>query len=164
MELHRTTAKTLESKRPSYFFPALKTIVTEYNDDYPTCSSTYATLRVYFGAISPDEISSRLNLEPSRTQFAEVRGPGIMDVPAGWFLTSEGAVDSNDVRRHLDWLLHQIADKSSVFDSLRSAGVSIDVFCYWLSASGHGGPTLSPTQMSVLASLGLDVGFDVYGT
>jgi hypothetical protein len=49
-----------------------------YDDDYPTCDTTFASLRVIQG------------VEPPFT------------------LTSEGKVASRDLRRHLDWLLDQI--------------------------------------------------------
>jgi hypothetical protein len=136
--------------------------VTEYNDDYPTCSSTYATLRIYPGDVSLDDITSRLNVTPTSTQTAEKRPPGVMDLPAGWFLCSKDAVQSRDVRRHIDWILDQIADKSNLFEALRVAGVQADLSCYWATASGHGGPSLWPTQMAILASLGLEIWFDVY--
>ena len=38
----------------------------------------------------------------------------------------------------------------------------MDIFCYWLSASGQGGPTLSPDLMRRLAEAELEIGFDVY--
>jgi hypothetical protein len=39
----------------------------------------------------------------------------------------------------------------------------MDVFCFWLSAQGQGGPILSPEIMKRFGELGLEVGFDVYG-
>lgn len=136
--------------------------MTEYNDDYPTCASTCATLRIYPGSISPDEITARLHVAPSSTQNAEARPPGVKDCASGWFLTSEDAIASKDVRRHLDWILDQIGDKATVFASLRDDGVCADISCYWLTASGHGGPSLWPRQMAVLAALGLEIWFDFY--
>ena len=43
--------------------------MTEYNDDYPTCSSTYATLRIYPGDVSLDGITARLDVTPTSTQL-----------------------------------------------------------------------------------------------
>ena len=53
--------------------------VTEYHDDYPTCLSTYATLRIYPGDVLPDDITSRLKVTPTSTQVAEERPPGVMN-------------------------------------------------------------------------------------
>jgi hypothetical protein len=136
--------------------------VSEYNDDYPTCESTYATLRIYPGDVSLDEIGGRLGFAPTSVQAGEIRPPGMKDFPAGWFLTSKGAVDSRDIRRHLDWILDRIADKTTVFDELRDAGIQGDISCFWASASGHGGPSLWPRQMALLGMLGLQIEFDVY--
>jgi hypothetical protein len=38
----------------------------------------------------------------------------------------------------------------------------MDISCYWLSFSGHGGTSVRPAQMSELARLGLEQWFDVY--
>lgn len=136
--------------------------MTEYNDDYPTCSSTFATLCIYPGIVSVDEVTMRLALAPSSSQAEETRPPGVKDRPAAWFLTSKGVVESKDIRRHLDWILNQLADKSRVFDALRDDGALACISCYWATAVGHGGPSLWPTQMAILASLGLEISFDFY--
>jgi len=137
-----------------------------YDDGYPTCAETYATLRIYPGDLDPSSVTERLAIEPSTWQR---RGESqrIMGVPKvatinGWFLSSEGRIVSRDSRRHLDWLLDQIAAKAPSLRSLRDEGSRIDICCKWLSASGHGGPTLSPTQMRRLAELDLELWFDIY--
>ena len=78
-----------------------------YNDDYKTCSTTYATLRII--GLSPDEVTLRLGVSPTDS-FArgDVRHAARMRHD-GWFLSSKEAVDSKDVRRHLDWILDQLA-------------------------------------------------------
>ncbi len=136
--------------------------VTEYDDNYTTCSATFATLRIYPGELSVEEVTSLLNIEPTSTQAAEERPRGVRNRPAGWFLTSEGAVESRDVRRHVDWILDQIENKSDVFQAFRKSEVQAGISCYWVSASGHGGPSLWPCQMTMLGLLGLEICFDVY--
>lgn len=43
------------------------------------------------------------------------------------------------------------------------AGVSrADVFCYWVSATGTGGPEFSPEVLERLARNRLTLGFDIY--
>jgi hypothetical protein len=39
---------------------------------------------------------------------------------------------------------------------------SADVFCYWVSATGNGGPDLSPQVLGRLAARELVLGFDIY--
>jgi hypothetical protein len=47
-------------------------------------------------------------------------------------------------------------------ESLRKDGWRFSVFCYWLSKTGEGGPTLSLPQLSKLTRFNLEVGFDCY--
>lgn len=130
----------------------------DYSDDYATCAETYATLRIYTGRNTPQRVTAALGLTASRllNQEGEAR-------PNAWLLSSKGAIDSLDVRRHVDWLLVRIVDKRAELSSLQSEpGVWMDVFCYWRSTQGHGGPALSPNQMKTLADLNLSIGFDCY--
>jgi hypothetical protein len=136
-------------------------------DEYPTCARTFVTLRIYPESLDPDEVTARLGIQPTSWQRrGQVRNPASeRPVPAklhGWFLTSKGAVESRDVRRHLAWLLAQLGPRADAIRDLQAGGCRMDVFCYWLSRNGHGGPAVSPAQMSQLARLGLELGFDVY--
>ena len=132
--------------------------------DYPTCKATYVTLRIYPETLDPSAVTARLGIEPSSWQRrGEGRRPGFPPARLhGWFLSSEGVVDSCDVREHLDWLLARVGVKGEAIDALQAAGCRMDVSCYWLSMSGHGGPTLTPRQMGELARLNLELWFDVY--
>jgi hypothetical protein len=135
-----------------------------YHDTYPTCARTYATLRVFSDELDPSAISHLLKVEPTRSHRAGDAAPpeGRRHWPSnGWLLTTDGVVSSLDVRRHVDWLLDAV-DETELMALIRERGASVDIFCYWESKSGHGGPELSPTQMWRLARLGLSVGFDVY--
>jgi hypothetical protein len=46
--------------------------------------------------------------------------------------------------------------------ALQDEGYQIDLFCFWASTNGHGGPELSHEIMQQLSSLKLNLGFDVY--
>lgn len=133
-------------------------------NDYPTCQRTYATLRIYPGQLDPTEVTSRLGIEPSSFQRrGETTSAGARQARLhGWFLTSEGAVESEDIRRHLDWLLEQIVSRDEAVYSLQADGCVMDVSCFWISRSGHGGPSVLPAQMRELGRLNLELWFDVY--
>jgi len=134
-----------------------------YDDNYPTCAATYATLRIYRDDLDPDEISRRLNVAPSESQKkGEPLRPGRAAPVGGWFLSSKGRVESKDVRRHVVWVLDQLAARGDELLRLRGEGYKVDVSCYWLSAGGHGGPELDHEIMARLVSMGLDIWFDVY--
>jgi hypothetical protein len=138
-----------------------------YNDDYPTCSRTYATLRIYPETLDPVELTGRLGIEPSIWQRrGELVNPNAGKPRTfelhGWFLYSKDSVDSKDLRRHVDWLLAILTPKGEILRSLQNEGCRMDVCCLWDSKSGHGGPTLWPQQMAELARLNLKLWFDVY--
>ena len=127
-----------------------------------TCAATFATLRIYPGDLQPASVTESLGIEPSRIQQrGDLRGKRKLKLN-GWFLRSEHEVESLDLRCHLDWILDQVESKADALGQLQEAGVKADVFCYWLSKHGHGGPTISPDQSRRLASLGLDCSFDIY--
>lgn len=122
--------------------------------DYPTCERTYATLRIYPESLDPAEVTARLGIEPTEWQRrSESRRPGSRPAKLhGWFLTSEGALDSRDVRKHLDWLLARVRPRADALLALQASGCHMDVGCFWVSASGHGGPSVRPAQMRELAA------------
>jgi len=136
------------------------------DDEYASCASTYATLRIYDA--HPHAVSEKLQLRPAAIRIKGERWEtrsGWSSTPSsvnGWFLTSKDAVQSKDVRRHLDWILDQIEPHASALMELQAAHSRMDVTCFWLSAWGHGGPTLSPSIMGRLAALELHLWFDVY--
>ena len=134
-----------------------------YRDDNPTCKATYATLCVHKDDLDPEAVTARLGVAPSKAhREGEGLGPGRTVPTGGWFLSSDGNVESKDVCRHIVWLLDHLSGKENDLLGLREGGHDAYVFCYWLSASGHGGPELSYEVMSRLVSLRLDIAFDVY--
>lgn len=138
-----------------------------FDDEYPTCVETRATLRIYPGDIDPSAISERMGLEPTNWQRrGEVAqwfdGPPRVAPINGWFLQSEAYVESRDSRRHLDWILDRVEPKAEAIRFLQERGCEMDISCTWISRSGHGGPTVSPSQMKRLSELNLELWFDFY--
>jgi hypothetical protein len=140
----------------------------KYNDEYPTCKRTYATLCIYHNDLAPSELSTFLGLRPTHSQqkgkvdLADPTRRNFAPKIGGWFLSSRDKVTSKDNRRHLNWLLDKLNRKRSKLLSLQRKGFSMHISCYWLSTQGHGGPTLSVEIMQRLARLNLEVWFDVY--
>ena len=139
--------------------------MTDYDDAYATCAATYSSLRIFSDTISAEQISRRLSIQPTRTHAvgdpisARVYRPRTTH---GWLLETRGVVDSRDSRRHIDWLLDQLIPAEAELHNLRAEGADANIFSYWVSARGHGGPMISPPQMEKLARLRLDCGWDVY--
>jgi Domain of unknown function (DUF4279) len=121
--------------------------------DYPTCEQTYATLCVYPESLDPSDVTVRLGIEPSHWQRrGESRRPPSRPAKInGWFLSSQGVVESRDVRRHLDWVLSMVVPRAEAILALQAEACRMDVSCFWVSASGHGGPSVQPAQMRELA-------------
>lgn len=137
-----------------------------YDDDYPTCARTWATLRLYPGEIDPNTITQELGIQPSSTnRKGEHRNPHARNPIRihGWFLSSREAVPSRDATRHVDWLIDQLEPARESLRQLQTTGCRMDISCFWESAGcAGGGPLLYPRQMQRLAELGLEIWFDFY--
>ena len=140
---------------------------TPVNDEYGSCERTYAELRVYSGEMAPGDVTTILGIPPtSSIGLGEEKPPNsigrsIVGKLNGWFLSSESAVESKDLRRHLDWLIFKLSPLAPRLHTLQETpGVKISVNCVWWSAGGGGGPTLWPEQMRRLADLNLECSFD----
>ncbi len=130
-----------------------------YIDDYSACERTYATLRIYPSSISTYEISKLLGLKPTQTSLAGVKSALHVN---GWFLSTQEQIESRDCRRHIDWLLDQIESVQDDFIELLTKEVEVDIFCFWVSSTGNGGPTISPHQMGRLVKFNLIVSWDIW--
>ena len=116
----------------------------------------YASLLVYPGSLPPVDVTARLQIQPTTTQEASGTKP------AGWFLSSQQQVNSDQLNDHIDWILDRLEGKAQELEGMRAIGARTEVSVYWFSPNGHGGPTLGPTRMLALGQLGLECWFDVY--
>jgi hypothetical protein len=135
-----------------------------YDDEWATCARTYASLRIFDVDLDPAAVNRALDISASYSHVTgdPVGRTGGRRKSGAWILSTEGTVNSKDLRRHIDWLLDAIEPHSEAFADLMEASASSDIFCYWESKSGHGGPGLSPRQMARLIHFNLSVGIDVY--
>ncbi len=78
-----------------------------------------------------------------------------------WRLSTEESA-SLDIRKHVDQLLDLVEPASRALAELKREGVHQDVFCFWATGNGQGGPVLDPSQMGRLAAVGLPILFDIY--
>ena len=124
---------------------------------------TCAKLLIYPGELHPSALTTLLGITPTDTvAIGERKRPNSLGrAPIGkvngWFLSSEGRVQSNDLRRHLDWLIAKLEPSQEQLRKLQSkAGVRMYVSCPWWSRSGGGCATLWPEQMRALAALNLE--------
>ena len=137
---------------------------TPYDDEYATCIETHAWLRVMGESLDPNAVTSLLQVQPTKTQLRGALPSEGSSHPykySGWFLESKAHVQSREARRHLDWLLVRLQDRHAELAGLKEEGNLVDICVRWDSV-GQGGPTLSPKQMALLGSLGIEVWFDIY--
>lgn len=139
-------------------------------EENPNCARTRASFRLVGDALDPDEVSAELGLAPTWTAAKD------QEIPVGrqgrtsrrqstgvWLLASEDHVDSTAVERHLVHLLDAVEPASAAVDALRRRQeLRADFFCYWPSATGHGGPEVSPGTLRRIAALDAALGFDFY--
>src|SRR4051812_35211633 len=110
--------------------------------DNPNCRQTWATLRIWGKDLDAQDISAQLQISAS---YGHRRGDprGVKGAwPHGiWTLTSEEQVASTDLQYHIEWLLERLEPARDVLHTLLAdPGYQADVFCFWESATGHGGP------------------------
>lgn len=141
---------------------------TPIDASYPTSLRTDAQLRIYSTEMQPSELTTHLGLQPSDSGVLESSPAHLPDGrerkprDAYWSLSSRSAraVDSLDLRDHLDWLLAQLNDKSASLRALQEDDhITMCVHCVFWSA-GEGGPTLWPEQMQGLAAMNLECTFN----
>src|SRR5262245_55227558 len=104
-----------------------------YNDNYETCERTVAELRIYGDDLFPSKMTEQLGLSPTSYQSkGDLVGLRSVVRTGGWFLSSEGKVESLDLRRHLDWLLDLLLPRANVLRSIQgSPGIRMHVTCVW---------------------------------
>ncbi len=80
-----------------------------------------------------------------------------------WSMSSEQWVDSPRLAVHLEWLLNQLESKAEAIETLRTAGVNVDFFCFSAGFSPHP-PSLPRAIRNRAAALGIQINIDHYGT
>ncbi|MEZ6042885.1 MAG: DUF4279 domain-containing protein [Planctomycetaceae bacterium] len=137
--------------------------------DYPSADGTFAAIHFEADHIDVDEMNSLFGREHC---IFHNKGD-LLDDTSGffwkcdydtWQLKSEPAVDSLDLRHHVDWLEAQITPRLSKLREIanRPSARKLVVRCYWWSTEGHGGPALWPKQLLWLSQSNLPCEFRFY--
>lgn len=131
----------------------------EMKDDFQSCEETYVTLCLYHDQLDPSLITAQLGIEPTSVKRKEEMNPHSRN---GWFYSTEGIVESRDLRRHLYSIISDISIFSEHLEQLRIQGCEMWLSCFWASAAGNGGPILDSQIMLRLGQLSLDLDFDIW--
>lgn len=132
------------------------------------CLLAHATFRVLGPALDPEDVTRALGLQPTqalrRDQLVPMAAHVRRQESGVWLLKSEGLISSTSLERHLIHLLDLIEPRADALRELRrEQDVSADFFCFWMSATGHGGPIFSADVMLRVARVGAELGIDFYG-
>jgi hypothetical protein len=116
--------------------------------------------------LNPEDVTRLLHFDPTETAAKGSKTTSsagkTRTAPTGrWILETDGRVDSSNLEDHVEWLLDRLAT-AAVAPSQIPGVSSADIFCYWVSATGQGGPEFSPEILGRLAKLQLTLGLDIY--
>jgi hypothetical protein len=139
-------------------------------DENPNCEATHATFRLSGDSLDPREVEEALGL---RGDFGaakgEIRRAGravhrTVRQPTGvWYLTTDGRLGGTSVERHLLYLLERIEPVGEKLAQLiQSSSLTADFYCYWVSATGQGGPVVSSETLGRIAVLSAELSFEFH--
>lgn len=127
-----------------------------------SCLRTYIGLCIYSQTLRPEEISSALAIEPSRTAVLDPNSKyKARREHHLWVWSTKDLIDSTDHLVHLNRLFDALAGREGVLEELRNGGCSMQVSCYW-DSSGQGGPWLDLPTIDSLARLRLEIWWDIH--
>lgn len=138
-------------------------------DENPNCAKTYATFRLRGDQLAAKEVTVRLDIEADFAfekgeLHSSGRGQPVKQRIGVWYITSEGRLETTNTERHLLDLLEKLEPvKEELRAVVQRQSLVADFFCYWVSATGHGGPEVSPDTLRRIADLDARLGFDFYG-
>jgi len=140
------------------------------DDSYPGCERACASLLIYPpNRIRVEEITALLDVQPTLAYNKGAKGVKRFSKEwvarrNVWYLESEEQVKSLDLRHHLNWLLQRLDGAEKQILSLqRELGLEMFVKAiFWQTSGATGGfPVLSPSQMSGLVKLNLDLFIEI---
>lgn len=136
--------------------------------DNPNCEKTDATLRFVGADLDPDEVTAAVGMAPDvghkRGEVrVAVRGREYKFPRGIWYITTEDW-PSRNLEAHVVRLLDRVEGVRERLASYSRANpdVRFEIMCHWVSASGHGGPSLSPETLARIAAMGATLDFDIY--
>lgn len=126
------------------------------------CKKAYCGLCILSTSLDPADVSAKLDLQPTRSlgkdpssRYRSRREHG------SWVRSTEDDLDSTDYREHLQSLFDDLQGKEQALQELRDKGCEMRISCF-MSATNNLEIWLDQQAMRTLASLGLEIWWDVY--
>jgi len=121
----------------------------------PNCARTFVSFRPMGESLDVAEVTAQIGLAPD--------GIGERSSRRVWSISSEGRIQTTSVEQHLRLLLDMLGPhQAAVLALIEDRSLDADFFCFWESATGNGGPEVSPETLARIATLRATLGFDFY--
>ena len=138
---------------------------TRFKEENMNCEETHVVFRIMDDELNIAELTKSLNLKPD---FYAIKGQcipgnnrGVLAKKNIWSITSEG-LKTTSLENHIWHIVSQLNGRESVINQLKNDGVTVELSCFWMSATGQGGPIISNKALQTMSKLGLDLDFDIY--
>jgi hypothetical protein len=114
--------------------------------------------------VDPATVTAMIGVLPSRShKRGDQRGNNGYWPHGHWSLSSRDHVVSTDVAKHIAWVLDRLEPvRTKLEEYAAQSNVEKDLFCFWESATGNGGPSFSPFLLARIVSMDLALGLDIY--
>ena len=141
---------------------------SEQFPDNPNCEDTHATLRFVHDNLDPDLITRAVHITPDaahkRGAMRVSKSGKTYPYPRGVWNVNTRGWPSRNLEAHVVRLLDRVEPSA---DRIRNVIQSnpeyrFEIMCFWMSATGQGGPSFSPSTLSRIAALGATLDFDIY--
>ncbi len=137
-------------------------------EENSNCEYTHASFRLVGPDLVPATIERRTGLTGSGAEKNQLRrsrtGRGVRQPTGVWFISSEGQIGSTSLERHLLYLLDILEpQRDTLREVMSEQSLQADFSCYWVSATGQGGPAVGPTTLRRASDLSATLGFEFHG-
>lgn len=134
--------------------------VTNENED----KHVYAKLILRGKGLNPQDVTDSLELNPSMSfKQGDWRNESDRWKHNFWSLSSKNKVQSNDLARHLEWLINQLEpEKPRFLDILKEENIDAEISCFWILPTDHENLSLPPELVKNISELGLGLNIDLY--
>jgi hypothetical protein len=125
------------------------------------CAATHATFRLVGADVRPDVLTQALGISPTfKVAVGEITPKNTRPRTEGiWAISTKEMLGSTDLEEHVIALLAKLP---LGFRNHVPPGSRCEIQCFWRSATGHGGPSLSSSLLARLGAAGIDLDFDFY--
>lgn len=128
-----------------------------------TIARARVSLRVFGDSLEPEEVSSLLGREPTRSHRAGDKSATHSSAiePTGAWILDSGLSEKSEIEDHVEALLSSVSNDNDEWASLTSR-FSASILCSAFLDQYNEGFELSPRLAQSLAERGLVIAFDIY--